>query len=264
MYEISSDLNNQTTHHIMTKKPAIQSAGLFAAALAICFVATGCLGKEDKQTVPLPKDIDKPQATEKPAVAPETEPAAKPEAKPESKPEPAAQSVPRPPATSGFDKTLKLEGISYHVQCPNAGSLNDLTITPSGLERDNTPVKIKGIDGSVTGAEVADLNGDGSPEFYVYVQSAGSGSYGTLIAYSANRKKSITPITLPELDKKQSDGYMGHDEFAIVESVLARRFPIYKQGDSNASPSGGTRQISYKLKAGEAGWLMIVDKVSEY
>ena len=30
------------------------------------------------------------------------------------------------------------------------------------------------------------LNADGSPEVYVYVQSAGSGSYGSLVAFSAN------------------------------------------------------------------------------
>ena len=57
---------------------------------------------------------------------------------------------------------------------------------------------------------------------------------------------------------------MGHDEFAVVENVLARRFPVYKEGDSNANPTGGTRQIQYKLKAGEAGWVLRVDKVSAY
>jgi hypothetical protein len=49
-----------------------------------------------------------------------------------------------------------------------------------------------------------------------------------------------------------------------VESTLARRFPIYKEADANAAPTSGTRQISYKLKAGEAGWLLVVDKVSEH
>ncbi|MDF2377039.1 MAG: hypothetical protein P1U81_12405 [Verrucomicrobiales bacterium] len=45
---------------------------------------------------------------------------------------------------------------------------------------------------------------------------------------------------------------------------LARRFPVYKEGDSNAKPSGGTRQIQYKLKAGEAGWILRIDKVTAY
>ena len=47
---------------------------------------------------------------------------------------------------------------------------------------------------------------------------------------------------------------MGHDEFTVMENSLVRRFPIYKKNDSNAKPTGGTRQIEYKLKMGEASW----------
>ena len=87
-----------------------------------------------------------------------------------------------------------------------------------------------------------------------------------MVAYSANKKKSLSPITLPELadNPDHSKGYMGHDEFAVVENVLARRFPTYKKGDTNSKPTGKTRQLQYKLKAGEAGWILRVDKVVEY
>ena len=158
-------------------------------------------------------------------------------------------------ASNGFDKVLKLEGITFHVQATNEGSLNQLTITPSGLSIANDVIKQE-IDGSVTGVEIADLNSDGSPEIYVYVNSAGSGTYGTLIAYSANNKKSLSGIYLAPLedDKKNSVGYMGHDEFAVVESSFVRRFPVYKEGDANCCPKGGMRQLQYKLKMGEASW----------
>ena len=164
-----------------------------------------------------------------------------------------------------FERKLSLQGVSFHVQCPNTGSVNKLKITPTGLEGANDPIEQE-IDGSVSNAEVADLNADGFPELYVYVASAGSGSYGSVVAYASNSNKSLTAIYLPELseDKGTSKGYMGHDEFAVVENVLARRFPIYKEGDSNANPTGGTRQIQYKLKAGEAGWILQVDKVTSY
>ncbi len=154
-----------------------------------------------------------------------------------------------------FDKVLKLQGITFHVVATNEGSLNQLTITPSGLEIVNRVIKQE-IDGSVTGAEIADINADGSPEVYVYVTSAGSGSYGTLVAYSANNKKSLSGIYLPALedDKKNSIGYMGHDEFTIIENSLARRFPVYNEGDANCCPKGGTRQLQYKLVPGEAIW----------
>jgi hypothetical protein len=32
-----------------------------------------------------------------------------------------------------------------------------------------------------------------------------------------------------------------------VETTLMRRFPVYRPGDSNAKPTGGTKQISYRL-----------------
>jgi hypothetical protein len=140
-----------------------------------------------------------------------------------------------------------------------------LKITPAGLTKDNTPAESE-IEGTVSGAEIGDLDANGFPEVYVFVTSAGSGSYGSLVAYVVNNGKSMTPIYLPPItdDAKASKGYMGHDEFAVLENVLGRRFPIYKEGDTNADPSGKTRQLQYKLKAGEASWLLNLDKVVEY
>jgi hypothetical protein len=165
----------------------------------------------------------------------------------------------------GFDQKHSLQGVSFRVQCPNQGSINKLTITPEGLEEENTPIVIE-VQGSVIGAEVGDLDANGFPEIYVYVQSAGSGSHGSLVAYAANKRKSLSSIFLPDLseDKVNSKGYMGHDAFAVVENTFVRRFPIYKEGDTNSQPSGKTRQLQYKLKAGEAGWILRLDKVIEY
>ena len=154
-----------------------------------------------------------------------------------------------------FEKTLSADGITFKVVTIGEGSLRQLTITPSGLKIDNSPIK-KEIEGTVTGAEIADINVDGSPEIYVYINSAGSGSYGSLVAYSANNKKSLSEIYLPPLedDKKNSVGYMGHDEFVIIDNAFVRRFPVYNEGDANCCPKGGTRQLQYKLITGEAGW----------
>jgi hypothetical protein len=188
-----------------------------------------------------------------------------------TKPAPASNS-PSPSVNSkaaeqaaGFDRTLTEQGVTFYVTSPNAGSINTLRIQPSGLKADNALIE-RQIEGTVTGVEVADLNIDGSPELYVYVTSAGSGSHGSLVAYAANKGKSLSEIYLPpiEEDKAAVQGYMGHDEFAVVESTLVRRFPVYKEGDTNAKPTGGTRQIQYKLKAGEAGWVLRPDKIVQY
>lgn len=175
----------------------------------------------------------------------------------------AADGAYTPP---GFSKALEMHGITFEVTCtPCDSSLNQLIITPSGLEIDNSVIKQE-IDGSVTGAEIADLNADGSPEIYIYVHTAGSGSYGKLIAYSANNNKSLSGIYLPPLedDKENSQGYMGHDEFAVMGNTLVRQFPIYGEKDTNANPTGGTRQLQYKLVAGEATWQLKLDKSLSY
>ena len=166
---------------------------------------------------------------------------------------------------NALSKTLEMQGLRFEITCANEGSQNEVHIVPSGLERDNSPI-FRTIDGTVTGAEVADLNADGAPEIYIYTTSAGSGSSGDLIAYAANRKKSLSEIYLPPLseDAKAAKGYMGHDEFAVLEGVLGRRFPIYKPGDTNAAPTGGTRQLQYRLVPGEASWRLQIEKTVEY
>ncbi len=168
-------------------------------------------------------------------------------------------------STGAFDQTLDLFGISFHVTSDNTNRSNSVAITPAGLERDNSPITVK-INGVVTGAEVADLNADSSPEVYVYVRATDGSNVGSLVAYAANNKKSLTQIYLPELseNKKNTVGYRGGDEFAVIELTFARRFPIYPEDKSIAAPTGRTRQLQYKLKAGEAGWILRLDKSLEY
>jgi hypothetical protein len=170
-----------------------------------------------------------------------------------------------PTAAAPFDQSLELQGIGFRVQCPNTGSINRVTITATGLAKDNAVIE-READGIVTGAEIADLDADGAPEVYVYTHSAGSGTYGGLIAYAVGEADSLSEIRLPPIedDAEAARGYMGHDEFAIVENSMARRFPVYRGGDTNAAPSGGTRQIQYKLVAGESGRVLRKNRIVEY
>lgn len=168
-------------------------------------------------------------------------------------------------AAPGFQKRLELQGFAFDVSATAEGSINALTVTPHGLSQQKTPVTSE-IDGTVTGAEIDDLDANGFPEVYIYVTSAGSGSYGSLAAWAVNKGRSMTPIFLPPVADSPtlSKGYMGHDEFAVVEGTLVQRFPLYREGDANARPTGKTRQLQYKLKAGEAGWILRLDRSIEY
>lgn len=167
------------------------------------------------------------------------------------------------PSTS-FKKTLELQGFSFEVETRGEGSLRELTVTPSGLQVSNDPIVME-IDGSVGNAEIEDLNSDGFPELLVYTTSAGSGSYGTVIGFSVLNGKSLSEIYFPDISgvSEAATGYMGHDEFAIVENTLVRRFPIYLEGDPNSSPSGGIRQVEYKLEAGENSPVLAISNITD-
>jgi len=164
-----------------------------------------------------------------------------------------------------FDQTLELQGISFKVHATDKGSINTLSIKPQGLRVNNRLIS-REINGRVTEAEVADLNADGSPEILVYTVSAGSGGYGGLVGYATNNKKSLSEIFLPDLmeDKEASVGYMGHDEFSVVETRLARRFPVYRPGDTNNNPTGGLRQLYYVLTSDESGWVLKLDEIVNF
>lgn len=164
-----------------------------------------------------------------------------------------------------FRKNVTLQGISFSIATKKNGMETELTVTPYGLEIDNSAVT-QTIDGNVVDAEIEDLNSDGSPEILIYTKSDGSGSYGNVIGFSVNNKKSMSQIYFPPItdNKELSKGYMGHDEFTIIETTLAQRFPIYKEEDSNANPTGGTRQITYKLVDGEASRKFVVKNSTEF
>lgn len=165
-------------------------------------------------------------------------------------------SEPAPP----FNGKEELQGITFQVFSPNIRTGNSLNVTPSGLKEDNKPIQLDVV-GIITRIEVADINVDGSPELYVY---GFDGKSQTLLAWSVNKKKSLSDINLPDLDAVQLKGYRGGDEFAVVEGIIARRFPIHSEDTAEMKPSGKTRQLQYKIHAGEAGWLLKPDKVIEY
>lgn len=166
--------------------------------------------------------------------------------------------------TLGFQTELTYPGskISFKVKVEG----NNLLIQPSGLSGSNEAFRHDITGYTVTNAEIGDLNVDGYPEVFVYLNSQGSGSYGKLIGYSVNDGKSASLVYLPEVAENKSinQGYMGHDQMAIVENTFCLRFPIYQKKDTNANPTGGTRQIQYKLVEGESGRILQIDKVMEF
>jgi hypothetical protein len=159
-------------------------------------------------------------------------------------------------ATADFDQKLELHGITFHVQSASAEGKTQILLTPTGLSEVNTPIRTP-ITGTITEAEVSDMNADGSPEVFVYIRNPGGEARGAFYAWSANRKKSLSDIHLQELPDNDPAlaGHQGKDEYAVVEGSFIRRFAIV---------GGKTRQLQYKLKAGEAGWQLKFVRMVEY
>lgn len=162
-----------------------------------------------------------------------------------------------------FFKMLTFGDVSFDITSIGEGSLQQVTIQSFGPSIEKKVMMMK-LD-PITSAEVADLNSDGHAELLVYTQSAGSGSYGKVVAFSVNNGKSISQVTFPETsnNSKINKGYRGHDKFAIVNNQLTQEFPIYNSSDTNAEPTGKKRVVTYKLVDGEASRVFVVNKVKE-
>ncbi len=158
----------------------------------------------------------------------------------------AAQVDPRQ-----FSKTLNYGDYMFFVETQGG----KLTVEPVGLEN-GEPFTIS-IEGKAVHAETGDLNSDGFPEVAVYTVSEDENRYGSVYAFSVLGGRSLIQVSVPDIRNhaEASQGYTGHDEFAIVETTLSRRFPL---------PDGGTRQIQYKMVPGEAMPQLVIDQVVEY
>ena len=162
-----------------------------------------------------------------------------------------------------FDQTLEADGFSVHITSPNIPGKNTITLLPKGLKSVNDPLALA-VEELIVRAFLEDADSDNSPEVFLILTNPGSGSHGKVRAFSTNGKKALTPIVIDEPAPKHLEGYMGHDEFTVMENTLVRRFPIYKKGDTNASPTGGWRQFQYKLKPGEAAWHFRIDRIETF
>ncbi len=157
-------------------------------------------------------------------------------------------------------KTKTGKTIIISVTHPVGQSLSTIEITTQDFEH-NYPERYEDMD-SISDVFLADLDGNGFDEIYIITTSAGSGSYGTVLGFASNKDKSLSMINFPEIQEADEnfEGYMGHDTFKIENQKLVRIFPLYKQGDTNQNPTGGTRKLVYGLYLGEAMWQLKVEK----
>jgi hypothetical protein len=147
------------------------------------------------------------------------------------------------------DTTVKVGKVGYRVSCKNKKyDENQLEVRPVGMDNQAREMNFM-LRGRVAKAEIDDLNSDGYPDLVLYVYMDSSANFGTVYAFVSKANKSITGCVLPDpmMDGKINAGYKGHDQFSLMEGFLLEKFPIYKAGDDQDKPSGGTRVILYQL-----------------
>lgn len=141
---------------------------------------------------------------------------------------------------------------------PMGQSLSNIEISTSGFEH-NYPEMYEDRD-PISNVFLADLDNNGFDEIYIITTSAGSGSYGNVLGFASNNDKSLSMINFPEMQNEVNfKGYRGHDTFTIKDHKLVRTFPIYNEGDTNLSPTKGTRKLVYSLYPGEAMWQLKIE-----
>lgn len=163
-----------------------------------------------------------------------------------------------------FIKALHFQDTHFFVETSGEGSMQDLKMEIIGL---NKPTTIElPIEGSITDATVLDMDGDQLPEILLFLQSPGSGSYGTILAYSVNKNKQLEKVMVPSIDQDAVLGkqYMGHDRYETAKGrFLVHYFPKYQNGDANCCPTGGTKMIQYSLEQARAAKRLRIDFVSD-
>ncbi len=144
-----------------------------------------------------------------------------------------------------------------------SASISKITVTPNGFTEVNEPLLMDESD-PFDYALVADINGDGFDELYIITRGEGSGSYVNIYGFASNKDKSATPISVPELTNDQFvkffPNYMGHDTFYMENNKLMRKYKQYKKEDEQCCPTGEMKYLEYKLKSGEASWILEIKK----
>ncbi|WP_271679805.1 hypothetical protein [Thermomonas mangrovi] len=179
------------------------------------------------------------------------------QASPPNPPSPPTAMVAVPvEKTTPFHRTLESQGIRFVVDSPNRAGGNIVRISTEGLADDAVTVD-RDIPGPVVAAEVADLDADGAPEVYIHVGASPRSGRAALVAYSANRGTSLRDIYLPPLEDGPGAaiGFVGPEEMAVVDASLLRRFRV---------EGGKTRQLRYRLHAGDAGWEFRLQRTDEF
>ena len=151
------------------------------------------------------------------------------------------------------------------IEKGRSASVSRITVQGMGFPESEEIFSLRDADPIETGL-IDDLDGDGFEELYLVTRSAGSGSYATVYGFASIGDRSYNRISIPEVDTDDPNyaGYQGHERIIIRGKRLVRHFPVYREGDPNSHPSGGSRMINYVLEVKEDGPHLVVKEVTNH
>jgi hypothetical protein len=103
------------------------------------------------------------------------------------------------------------------------------------------------LEGNIVDVYNSDLDADGNPEILIQIKTKDTITYTNIYAYEFTYGKAQR-IIFPQLNKSQSKGYRGNDNFYIKDGQLFREFPIFAGNGSVAKPSKQKRLLQYTIK----------------
>ena len=143
-------------------------------------------------------------------------------------------------ATSGKD-------IVFKISNPIGMSLVDIDIIGANFSN-KMPISLKDID-PINRIELYDIDNDGFEELFIFTSAAGSGSYGSIYAFTSNKEVELTPINIDDFIFK---GYFGHDSFIFEKNRLIRTFSVENNNKKRASIkyyyNGTSLKIEHKIE----------------
>lgn len=139
-----------------------------------------------------------------------------------------------------------------------SASLSIVSVRGTGFPNSQESVDL-GEGDPLEATYLTDLDGDGWSELLIVRRGVGSGSYADLAGLASNSDLSFGPIHIakPEPRDPLFAGYRGHDTLRVEGHCLLRAFPVYGDQDPNTQPSGGTRELCYRLEHGEGGFVLV-------
>ncbi|OGU14569.1 MAG: hypothetical protein A2076_01770 [Geobacteraceae bacterium GWC2_53_11] len=160
----------------------------------------------------------------------------------------SSQVVSAAGATCSYSRSVQKQGVTFDITSRPASGCAVQIITVGARKGGKKLAGVKAdVDYLVQSAKPVDLTGDGVPELLVTSRTTGGIVSEALDVYVVDGA-GLRRVTVPELDDKS--GYRGGDRFHFEERLIVRTVPVYRDGDPDTRPAGGTRSLKYEFRDG--------------